>query len=134
MIRFRRDCRTAPQNDKNIQNGQNKAMNSVAPPNGIFASIEHSVSIMPILGLPCPRTPVRGVAKPARRRACLRSASTSDEPFCAAARMATAVVLARSSGPERVRLAAPTTVAAKRGSACCSAGAGGLWFCPLYDI
>ena len=58
----------------------------------------------------------------------------ADVPFCAAATVATAVVLSRRSGPERVRPAAPTTAAAKRGSACCSAGAGGLWFCPLYDI
>jgi len=47
-------------------------------------------------------------------------------PICAAARMATAVVLARRSAPERVRPAEPTTPVAERGSACCSAGAGGL--------
>ena len=47
-------------------------------------------------------------------------------PFCAAARTATVVVLSRRSAPERVRPAAPTTPAAERGSACCSAGAGGL--------
>src|SRR5665213_2600505 len=49
-----------------------------------------------------------------------------DVPFCAAARTATVVVLSRRSAPERVRPAAPTTPAAERGSACCSAGAGGL--------
>ena len=49
----------------------------------------------------CPLT-VRGVAKPARRRAYLRSASTADVPFCAAVRMAMAVDLARCSAPERV--------------------------------
>jgi|NGEPerStandDraft_6_1074524.scaffolds.fasta_scaffold216879_2 hypothetical protein len=49
-----------------------------------------------------------------------------DVPFCAAGKVATAVVLARRSAPERIRPAAPTTPAAERGSACCSAGAGGL--------
>jgi hypothetical protein len=47
-------------------------------------------------------------------------------PFCAAGKVATAGVLARRSAPERVRPAAPTTPAAERGSACCSAGADGL--------
>src|SRR5665213_1237222 len=37
-----------------------------------------------------------------------------------------AVVLARCSAPDQVRPAAPTTPAADRSSACCSAGAGGL--------
>jgi hypothetical protein len=41
-----------------------------------------------------------------------------DVPFCAAGRMATAVVLARRS--------VPTELAAERGSACSSAGAGSL--------
>ena len=45
--------------------------------------------------------PVRGVAKTARRRACLSSASTPGVPICAAARMATAVVLACCSAPQR---------------------------------
>ena len=70
----------------------------------------------------CPGTPVRGVAQAARRPACLPPASAPEAPFCAAARVATAVVLARRSAPERVRPAAPTTPAAERGSACCSAG------------
>jgi hypothetical protein len=52
--------------------------------------------------------------------------STPDVPFCTAAVMAIVVVQARRSTPERVRPAAPTTPATERGSACCSAGAGGL--------
>jgi len=47
-------------------------------------------------------------------------------PFCAATRVATTVVLARYSAPQRARSAAPTELAAERGSACSSAGAGGL--------
>ncbi len=50
----------------------------------------------------CPLT-VRGVPHAARPSACLLIASTPDVPFCAAARMATAVVMARCSAPERVR-------------------------------
>jgi hypothetical protein len=49
-----------------------------------------------------PLSPVRGVAQVARRRLCLPLASTPDVPFCAAATMATAVVLARCSAPERI--------------------------------
>jgi len=45
----------------------------------------------------------RGVAHAGQRRACLQIASTPEVPFCAAARMATAFVLARRSVPERVR-------------------------------
>ena len=50
----------------------------------------------------CPGTPVRGVAQAARRPACLLLASTPDVPFCAAATMAMAVILARRSAPEGV--------------------------------
>ena len=52
--------------------------------------------------------------------------STPDVPFCAADKVVTAVVLARPSAPERERPAAPTTAATESGSACRSAGAGGL--------
>jgi len=45
----------------------------------------------------------RDVAHAGQRRACLQIASTPEVPFCAAARMATAFVLARRSVPERVR-------------------------------
>src|SRR5665213_2130613 len=74
----------------------------------------------------CPPSAVRGVAKGVQLRSCLQDASTPEVPICAAGKVATAVVLARRSAPERVRPAAPTTPAAERGSACCSAGAGGL--------
>ena len=78
-------------------------------------------------GSSCPLSlPVRGVPHAARPSACLLIASTPDVPFCAAGKVATAGVLARRSAPERVRPAAPTTPAAERGSACCSAGADGL--------
>src|ERR1017187_10860800 len=50
-----------------------------------------------------PETPVRGLARAARRRACLTSAGTPDVPFCAAAARATVVVLARRSVPFRGR-------------------------------
>ena len=50
----------------------------------------------------CPRTPVYCVPRTARRRGCLRTASTPDVPDCAAGWMAMAVVLARCSAPGRV--------------------------------
>ncbi len=56
----------------------------------------------------------------------MSSESKPEVPFCAAAVMTMAVVLARRSAPEWVRPAASTTPAVERGSACCSAGAGGL--------
>jgi hypothetical protein len=74
----------------------------------------------------CPRTPVRCGGKAAQCRACLPATSTPDVPFCAVVRMATIVVLARRSAPERVRLAAPTISAAEGGFVCPSGGAGGL--------
>ena len=61
---------------------------------------------------------IRGMAQAAPRQVCLRIANTPDVPFCAAGRMATAVVLARRS--------VPTELAAERGSACSSAGEGSL--------
>ena len=61
-----------------------------------------------------------------RERVSPSSAITPAVPFCAAARAATAVVLALRSAPERGRPAAPTTRAAERGFACCLAGDGGL--------
>ena len=53
----------------------------------------------------CPRTPLsgRGVARAARRRACLPTASAPEVPFCTGPVLVTAVVLARYSVPEWVR-------------------------------
>ena len=51
----------------------------------------------------CPSTPIRGVARAARRRACLHAASTPDVPFCTAVRIEPDVVLARYSVTEWVR-------------------------------
>ena len=45
---------------------------------------------------------VSGGGNVAQRRACLPSASAPDVPFCAASRMAMAVVLARCSVLERM--------------------------------
>jgi hypothetical protein len=53
-------------------------------------------------------------------------AITPDVPFCSAGKVAPAVVLERRSAPEPLRPAAPTTSAAERDPACCSAGAGVL--------
>ena len=50
-----------------------------------------------------PTTMVGGVAQAARRPARLPSASTPDVPFCAVARVATVVVLARRSAVGRRR-------------------------------
>jgi len=47
---------------------------------------------------------VRGVAIPAKHRACLRSASTPDVPFCAAVQEEAPVVLALRSVPPRLRM------------------------------
>jgi hypothetical protein len=79
----------------------------------------------------CPRSPVRGVAHAARRRACLPPANTPEVPFCAAGKVATAVVLARRSAPERIRPAAPTTPAAERGSECFAVGHGASVLSPV---
>ena len=46
------------------------------------------------------------MAQAAQRRACLQDASAPDVPFCTALRRPAAVVLARCSAPERVRLIA----------------------------
>src|SRR5665213_317766 len=51
------------------------------------------------------------------------SVSTPDVPFCAAARMAMIVVLARCSGPDWVRSAAPTASAVESCSVCLAASA-----------
>jgi len=56
----------------------------------------------------------------------LQSASAPDVPFCAAVKMAETIVLARHSGPERVRPVASTSQAAERSSASCSPDTGGL--------
>src|SRR5665213_3121373 len=61
---------------------------------------------------------VHGVAKATQRRTCLPSASAPDVPFCAAARMAMAVILARRSVPEWVRSIADSGA----GGATCSTG------------
>jgi hypothetical protein len=54
--------------------------------------------------LECPRSlPVRGVAPAAPRRGCLPSASTPEDSFCAVARVASVVVLARHSALGRSR-------------------------------
>jgi hypothetical protein len=50
----------------------------------------------------CPRPPVYCVPRTARRRGCLRTVSTPELPFCAAATMVMTVVLARCSAPGRV--------------------------------
>lgn len=57
-----------------------------------------------------------------------QSTSSVDPPFCESTRYVRprVALLERCSAPERIRPAAPTTPAAERGSACCSAGAGGL--------
>jgi len=52
----------------------------------------------------------------------LQSARAQDVPFCAAATMATAVVLARCSAPERVRSATLTALAAERCSVSSATG------------
>jgi len=60
------------------------------------------------------QSPVRGVAQAAPQRLCLPPASTPEVPFCTATRVATVVVLARGSAPERVWLPALTAPAAER--------------------
>ena len=60
---------------------------------------------------------VRGGGNVAQRRACLRSASAPEVPFCAAATRAMAVVLACRSAPERVQSAVPS-VTSCRGRFC----------------
>ena len=53
--------------------------------------------------------PGRGVTQTARQRMRLPSARTSEDSFCASARVVAAVVLARDSPPEQVRPTAPKT-------------------------
>ena len=53
-------------------------------------------------------------------------ASAPDVPFCATTMVATTVVLARCSAPERVRSATPAGSAAERCSVCSATGTHGL--------
>src|SRR5665213_3560508 len=58
-------------------------------------------------------------------------AITPQVPFCIAARVVMAVVLARCSAPERVWLPAPTAPAAERVSACFAVGHAASEFSPV---
>src|ERR1035437_10576430 len=62
----------------------------------------------------------------ARRRERLPDASTPEVPFCALPVMATIVVLARCSAPDRVQSAATAALAAECGSICPGVGVGDL--------
>jgi hypothetical protein len=70
--------------------------------------VDHPANSCPRPDGPDPTTPVRGVAQAAQQRTGFQDASTSEVPTCVVPRMATTVVLARCSAPERVRPAAPT--------------------------